>query len=217
MLKELQVDFQIGGGIIDWKFPQIVSVTSWYGILDRDSWRTTGPNSNPGPRGWGDTIDALFEKGMAFVFDSYMGPAKSFGGRCTLCDLLEDTNRNTVEGTSGISFKKYPPTLLIVGDRDPLGLLHSARRARVMLETKVPWYFFHIHAHKFRMLKSQNFHHFSPPKVSLVEYPATHGFIGYPVQIQEAIGGSRVCWEPAAKAAQVSAAFVHEHHSNTSY
>jgi hypothetical protein len=78
---------------------------------------------------------------MAFVFDSYMGPAKTFGGRCTLCDLLEDTNGSTVEETSGISFKKYPPTLLIVGDRDPLGLLHSARRARVMLETKVPWYF----------------------------------------------------------------------------
>ena len=87
--------------------------------------------------------------GMKKVYDLYC--SDTFGNRVALMDLEEDI----------ISF---PPSLLIAGTRDPLGLAESSVQAHNMLQRK--------------KLVS---------KLSL--YDDTHGFVSFPVQLQQALTG----------------------------
>ena len=59
---------------------------------------------------------------------------------------------------------QYPPSLFIAGDYDPLGLAESAETAHKM------------------MLKKKM-------KSKLSIYNATHGFVGYPIQMQQSLAG----------------------------
>jgi len=115
-------------------YPDIPCVVSWYSILDDQSWRL-GPGA----------VDAeeWLNSGLAVVWDMYVSRSSSppMGGRVTLCEYEAE-------------LVKYPPTLLIVGSYDPLGLKHSSIAAHEMLA------------------KRKNL------ECELKIFNATHGFVG---------------------------------------
>jgi acetyl esterase/lipase len=83
----------------------------------------------------------------------------------------------------------YPPTLSLAGSYDPLGLCESTREFDAMLKRKgVPSTF--------------------------TQYEATHGFIGYPPSMQQALaGGDGAHWkENCAQATEETVAFLVRHH-----
>lgn len=100
------------------------------------------------------------------------------GGKLTLCDYEDE-------------LEVYPPTLLVVGSYDPLGLLASSQAAEAMLKRK-------------RL------------EVKLAVYDATHGFVGYPPAFQTALnGGDSSHWlENCQKASFETVAFLKKHHAN---
>lgn len=85
---------------------------------------------------------------------------------------------------------EYPPALLIAGTRDPLGLAKSSAEAHAMLQRK--------------NLKS---------KLSL--YDDTHGFIGYPVQMQQAICGKEQWRRNAREATIETIEWLQKHHTES--
>ena len=143
-----------------WDFPEIVGVVSWYGILDTVSFR------GKGWLWWGlqFTLDCVREHDAVpwwlvrsrerLVQDKHSGKLRAAGKHehvvrrksrqeCTFLTL--DCMKDLV--------RSYPPTLLISGTADPLGLVHSSRLARDTLrERGVP--------------------------CTLLEYDAGHAFIG---------------------------------------
>ncbi len=111
--------------------------------------------------------------GLDKVFEMYRGDA--LGGRMTLCDLEAD-------------LEAYPPTMLVAGLQDPLGLTESSRAAKAMLERKgMP--------------------------VELHCYDDTHGFVGYPPSFQQAAAGGHDYWRDNARdAMRRTTAFLDRHH-----
>jgi len=111
--------------------------------------------------------------GLSKVFGLYTSGIME--DRICLCDL---------------DIKQYPPTFIVAGARDPLGLTESAKKAHEMLET--------IGCHS-----------------KLGIYDGTHGFCGYPVQMQQALtGGCDKHWKQTAHSAMLDTIdFCNKHHN----
>ena len=126
-----------------WAYPDVRAVVSWYGVLDGESWRGQGFLS------WGlawtfDTVREVspYPRALTRVPRGVAPNAKHACEFLTLVDALRAGH-----------VRRFPPTLLVSGTTDPLGLEHSARLARdEMLARGLD--------------------------VTLSEYPAGHAFIG---------------------------------------
>jgi acetyl esterase/lipase len=125
-----------------WKYPNVPCVLSWYGILDQHSWQ-----GGFGP--WSSLV-----RGMNWCLIKYRGqlcPQTPL----TLVDLLRNDDND-----GEIKLKQFPPSLLISGTVDPLGLQRSSSVAHKALEKK-------------------GF------DVTLLEYPSAHAFISFPPFVSE--------------------------------
>lgn len=126
--------------VSEWEYPAISGVTSWYGILDQHSWRDQG----------------FLAWGLSFTVDAHRSRSpwpfsNDIRKQAQLCDFL-----TLVEACENGWVEQYPPLLLIAGSTDPLGLVHSSRKAKDVMKEKV------------RHLKRLEYH----------EYEAGHAFIG---------------------------------------
>ena len=155
--------------LLEWKFPRVKCVVSWYSILDSSSWRFADNENKSDDDKW-------LHVGLEKVWDLYLSEENVLKNRITLCDYGDDELRN------------YPPCLIVAGKTDPLGLGYSAKEA-----------------HK-RLTTSEN-------GAELKLYDATHGFIGYPIQMQALFARSGAdhwrdnCWE----ATKETIAFLRRH------
>jgi acetyl esterase/lipase len=162
LLRRLAIESKVN--VDEWVYPRVSCVVSWYSILDEKAWRG-GEWLSPG---------------LAAVWDMYL-PSGALGelqGRATICQWEEEIHA-------------YPPTLLIVGSYDPLGLRHSSEAALQMLQRRnVP--------------------------VQLRVFDATHGFVGYPPQMQSALnGGDPSHWlQNCAEATKATVGFLKENHGH---
>mmetsp|Transcript_6942 Transcript_6942/g.10988 ORF Transcript_6942/g.10988 Transcript_6942/m.10988 type:complete len:406 (+) Transcript_6942:20-1237(+) len=155
LLKELNAIVE--ENILDWDYPKITCVVSWYSILCSEHWKGAE---------W-------LSPGLERVFDFYKSGL--FGNRVTLLDLEDDLD-------------KFPPTLLVSGRTDPLGLLESSKACHRMFVKKD-----------------------IPSKLCI--YNSTHGFVSFPVQIQKAVSGSDAVQE-ATQAMEDTLEFLLEHHAS---
>jgi acetyl esterase/lipase len=112
--------------VAHWRYPGIESVTSWYGILDTQSWKGRGILA------WGLqwTVDAWIEDSPFPRCLSDVEPRAVWGARALdPCLTIVDTIRAGVIDT-------FPRTLLVSGRTDPLGLYHSSKLAFEVLAAK---------------------------------------------------------------------------------
>jgi hypothetical protein len=157
-----------------WEYPTVKCVVSWYGILDLDSWKDRGPLA------WGLewTVDAHRARNPGLFLS-----ASAFASRrCDFLAIAEACERGWVE--------TYPSLLLIAGSTDPLGLVHSSRRARIILKTTVK----HL------------------GEIEYGEYEAGHAFIGLNPFILAVLHGAKWRTELALPATKRTIDFLVRHH-----
>ena len=100
-----------------WPYPRIDRVVSWYGVLDRESWRGKGPLAF----GLAWTFDTVREM-SAFPRSWTRVPRHVSKQAKHACDFLDF---ESVLKTGLVA--SYPPCLLVSGTTDPLGLASSSR------------------------------------------------------------------------------------------
>jgi acetyl esterase/lipase len=136
--------------LLEWDFPTTIkSVTSWYGVLDGESWKWKGS------LWWG----------LHFTQQCYLG-INPFPLRWTSVTNTTASNdrrkdcpfRDFVSMMDNGLIHNFPPCLLICGKFDSLGLVHSNRLAEQKLK---------------QILSSRN-----ATNVHYREFPANHAFIG---------------------------------------
>lgn len=148
-----------------WDYPRISCVVSWYSILDHEKWRDAGK-------------DAWLWTGLETVWEMYLGDTPKMDGKATVCQWETE-------------IEIYPPTLIICGSYDPLGLNESSKEF-------------------YQVLQRLNV----PAKLSF--YKATHGFVGYPPAMQTAINnGDPSHWlENCAAATKETTEWLRKYHGH---
>jgi len=166
--------------VAHWRYPTIDRVISWYGILDDSSWRGRG----------------FLSWGLAWTFDTWVEDSP-FPRWLSGVQAHEDANARrhdpfvTISAMVDAGFvQRMPPTLLIAGRTDPLGLYHSSVLAKAKLDG-VPGV-----------------------QVCLVEYEAGHAFIGLNPFILLVLQGNKWRTELAKPATQLCVEFLQQPHAH---